>query len=416
MTTDRWTERALTFVRALDDHDFAAAGALVSAAVPADAMSPNRLEQLWTQLTSQLGPLAQLTPGESAVEQGRHVANVGARFARSEVTLRVVLDDDAAVAGFWVSAPRPPAYDPPSYVDCSAFHEVELTVGRAPALPAVLTLPHGASPAPVVVLVHGSGPNDRDETVGGNRPFRDLAWGMASRGIAVLRYDKRSYARPASLGDDVTVEEEVIADALAALDVARSADGVDGSRVVLLGHSLGGTLAPEIAGRDGNRVAGVVLLAAGARPMAVTLDEQLAYLDSLARAAGQPTTELDDARALVRQLAARTLPPDVNVLGAPARYVYDLDDRRPLDRARRLTVPVLVLHGGRDYQVTAADVALWRDALSGNPAATIREFPALNHLFMTGEGRATPAEYTSTSGHVAEDVVAGIAHWIRTLA
>src|SRR5690606_5697568 len=123
----------------------------------------------------------------------------------------------------------------------------------------------------------------------GNRPFRDLAWGLASCGIAVLRYDKRSYARPASLGDDATVEEEVIADAVAALADARSAEGVDSARVVLLGHSLGGTLAPEIAGRSDGGVAGVVLLAAGARPMTVTLDEQLAYLDSLARAAGQPT-------------------------------------------------------------------------------------------------------------------------------
>ncbi|MHB1222870.1 MAG: alpha/beta hydrolase [Gemmatimonadaceae bacterium] len=415
MTADRWNDRALGFVRALGDGDFAAAGGLVSGAVPADAMSPPRLEQLWTGLTAQLGALAQLTPGESAVERGRHVANIGARFARSEVTLRVVLDDDAAVAGFWVSAPRPPAYDAPSYVDSSTFHEVELTVGRAPALPAVLTLPRDGGPAAVVVLVHGSGPNDRDETVGGNRPFRDLAWGLASRGIAVLRYDKRSYASPASLGEAATVEEEVIADAVAALDVARSADGVDGARVVLLGHSLGGTLAPEIVGRDGGGVAGVVLLAAGARPMVVTLDEQLAYLDSLARAAGQPTAELDGARALVRQLAARTLPPDVNVLGAPARYVYDLDDRRPLDLARRLTVPVLVLHGGRDYQVTAEDVALWRDALADNPSAIIREFPALDHLFMPGEGRATPAAYTYTSGHVAQDVIDEIARWIRTL-
>lgn len=414
MSTDRWNAAALTFVGALRAGDFAAAAAIVSPAAPPGAMSAGRLEQLWTQLTSQLGELAELAPGESSAEDGRQVANLGARFARSEVTLRVVLDDEARVAGFWLSAPRPPAYDAPSYVDESAFHELELTIGRAPALPAVLTMPRDRASVPVAVLVHGSGPNDRDETIGANRPFRDLAWGLASRGVAVLRYDKRTFSSPASLGDGATVEEEVILDALAALDAAREAAGVDPRRVVLVGHSLGGTLAPEIAARDG-RVAGVVLLAASARPISVVLEEQLDYLASLARAAGQPTTDLDDTRAVVRQLAARTLSPEVNVLGAPARYFHDLDDRRPLDHARSLDTPVLVLQGGRDYQVTADDLALWRAALAANSRATVREFPALNHLFMSGEGRATPAEYTSAAGHVAEELIDEISSWFGTL-
>ena len=118
-------------------------------------------------------------------------------------------------------------------------------------LPATLTYPAGVARAPGVVLVHGSGPNDRDETVGANKPFRDLAHGLAGRGIVVLRYDKRSKVAPlAFMGRPFTVDEEVVDDALSAAALLRGLPEVDPSRVVVLGHSLGGTLAPRIGERD----------------------------------------------------------------------------------------------------------------------------------------------------------------------
>src|SRR6185369_4322477 len=98
--------------------------------------------------------------------------------------------------------PKPAAYQPPAYVVPSMFREQELTVGAGTewALPATLTLPTGTGPFPAVVLVHGSGPNDRDETIGPNKPFQDLAQGLASQGIAVLRYEKRTKQHPVAMG------------------------------------------------------------------------------------------------------------------------------------------------------------------------------------------------------------------------
>jgi len=411
-TDDRWRTAARHFVQDLDAGRADSAAAQVSAEVPASALSAARLRGVWAQLTGQLGALAALEPYDVSEAGGRHSVDLAARFDRSEVTLRVVLDSAAKVTGFWVRAPRPTPYAAPAYVDSAAFREVELQVGAAPALPAVLTLPRRGARFPIAVLVHGSGPNDRDESIGPNKPFRDLAWGLASRGVAVLRYDKRTRAHPASLPPTVTVEQEVIVDALAALAAARAAEGVDTGRVFLLGHSLGAALAPEIAARDG-RVAGVVMLAPPARTSSAVLADQLGYLDSLTRAAGQtPDAQLAAARALLPQLEARTLPATTDVLGVPASYWYDLDDRTPLDRARALTAPMLLLFGGRDYQVTDADVRLWRDALAGRAAATVRVLPELNHLFVAGSGRATPAEYTSAPGHVAESVVAELARFL----
>jgi dienelactone hydrolase len=424
MTDDRWTAAATRFVRDLERGAYDDAARTVSPSVPAGAMSAERLRQLWMQLTGQLGPLAALGPGQVAEREGRHVVDLDARFARSALTVRVVLTPEAQVSGLWLNAPRPPDYAPPAYVDRAAFTEHDVVVGSgALALPGTLTLPGGDAPVPIVVLVHGSGPSDRDETLGANRPFRDLAWGLASRGVAVLRYDKRTYAHRGRLSPSVSLEEEVTDDALAALALARSQPRAAAGRVYLLGHSLGALVAPEVVETDG-RVAGVALLAAPARPLTETVLGQLAYLRTLAVAGGAGGVggvggaggagELDALAAQVARLAARELPPDSVVLGAPARYFYDLDRRAPTLAARALGVPIFVAQGGRDYQVTTADFDLWRQALEGRAGATLRLYPDLNHLFMTGAGTATPEEYTARTGHVAREVVDDLAAWITT--
>jgi dienelactone hydrolase len=303
---------ATTFVRALERGAWVDAAAVSALVPPAGTTQVALLRGLWTQLVGQLGTLAALEAGPVAARGDSRIVDLGGRFDRSEVTLRVVLGPTGKVSGFWVTPPRPPAYTPPPYADTARVREQELTLGAEPPLGATFTAPRAhAGSFPVAVLVHGSGPNDRDERVGANRPFRDLALGLASRGVAVLRYDKRTYAHPRSLaGRRVTVDAETIDDAVAAVALARTLPGADPARVFVVGHSLGGMLAPEIAARDG-RAAGVVLLAPGGRPLAETAGEQAEYLAGRARAAGQPTAPYDALRAQLGDLAARRVAPDV---------------------------------------------------------------------------------------------------------
>lgn len=393
-------ERILERLRA---GEYDAQAASVDPATPPGVFSAEALRRIWEGVTVRVGPLASTYPRRSFPVAGKHAVELDATFARAPVSIRLVMDDEGRLAGIFFSD----IAGPPAYADTATFSERELTVGDAAwPLPAILTLPVGAGPFPAVVLVHGSGPGDRDEAVGGVRPFRDLAWGLASRGIAVLRYDKRTYVHGARMRD-VDLEQEVLADALAALDSARAAPAVDPRRVYVLGHSLGGYLAPTIARRDG-RLAGAILLAVPTVPLSALNADQFHYLASL-----EPTVspQLQAMVALADSLKAGTVPDRGNVFGAPLRYWREVDAVRPVEVARDMPTPLLVLQGGRDYQVPAGELEKWRQGLAGRPGVTLREFPVLNHLFVAGMGRSTPAEY-ALPGNVDVQVVNAIAAWI----
>ena len=207
------------------------------------------------------------------------------------------------------------------------FTEEPITVGaRDWPLPGTLTRPKGVASAPLVILVHGSGPNDRDETIGPNKPFRDLAQGLATRGIAVIRYDKRTlehkqrYSKDKKAADAVTIEEEVVADALATAAKARNLPGIDPRRIFVLGHSEGGALAPLIARRDGH-LAGVILLAASNRPPDELIRDQLGYIKTLDPSKAEEVGKMQkDIEAGLERIKSGKARDDERIVGASPRF------------------------------------------------------------------------------------------------
>ncbi|MEP6571562.1 MAG: alpha/beta fold hydrolase [Gemmatimonadota bacterium] len=401
-------------IKLLVAEKFAAVAARFDATM-AQALSVAKLAETWHGVVAQAGAFKRQTGATARAVQGRETVVVATEFEGAALDFTITFDAAQHIAGLFISPHKNAPTAPPPYANATQYHEREVVVGSGKwALPGTLTLPAASQLVPGIVLVHGSGPNDRDETVGANAPFRDLALGLASRGIAVLRYEKRSRTHGAelvALGAALTVREETIDDAVLAAELLRHTPGVDPRRVFVLGHSLGGMLAPRIARAD-SAIAGLIILAGTTRPLEDVIVEQLDYLKSLS-----PEIPESPAIAQMREAAARVkalTPADsastTAILGAPVRYWLDLRGYAPAESARAIRRPILVLQGERDYQVTMVDFANWKAALGSRSDVTFRSYADLNHLFVTGQGRSTPAEYQQ-AGHVSQEVVTDIAAW-----
>jgi len=297
--------------------------------------------------------------------------------------------------------------------------QVATTVG-SPPLRATLTLPAATGPFAVVVFMSGSGPNDQDETLGPDKPFRDLALGLAADGIATLRYDKRTRDYPHALNPATfTAVDEYVPDALAAIAYLRRQPGIDPHRIIVLGHSQGGTFAPLVAQRS-PALAGVILLAASVEPFGAALLRQTRYLATLPGAIGsQAAAALPRVEVTVGQLDGPSLaqdPPDTVLAGGvgPAYYL-SLEHVDPVATARAIPQPLLILQGDRDYEVTVPDdLDVWIHGLAGRPQVTVHQFPAADHLFIDGTGPASPADQ-DTPAHIDPEVTAVIATWVHAL-
>jgi alpha-beta hydrolase superfamily lysophospholipase len=214
---------------------------------------------------------------------------------------------------------------------------------------------------------------------------------------------------------ELTVKDEVIDDVLEALKALRTQPGIDAARLFVLGHSLGGMLIPRIGAAD-SRIAGLIVLAGAARPLEEAIIAQTRYL-AMADGTIAPEEQLAIERAEGTAAAVRALRPEDAqsgrlLSGAPASYWLDLRGYDPPAAASRLTAPMLILQGERDYQVTLDEFARWKAALGARRDVTFHSYPSLNHLFITGTGPGSPAEY-QTPGHVAEEVIRDVAAWIR---
>ena len=409
------TAIAVQLLDRLDARDYAAAetafGPQMAAAVPAE-----KLQEVWESLPKLAGDATGRGEPVVAAQDGVQQVAIPLHFAKGELVAKVVVAADGSIVGFLVQPPAAPAAPPPA-AD-AGFGETDFGIGDGErALPGTLAMPKAQAPEagfPAVVLVHGSGPQDRDESIGPNKPFLDIARGLAAQGIAVLRYEKRTRARPQDFADGkVAIDSETTDDAVAAVDALRNTPGIDPARVFVLGHSQGAMMAPRIAQHSGH-VAGLILLAAPARPLLDILLEQnkrLAVLDD-GKTSPEESARLD---ALKQQVAAVRGGGDVPVaqspMGQPAAYWRSTDAVDPVAEAKAVALPMLVLQGARDIQVVDADWQRWKGTFHADPAVTFKLYDGLNHLGIKVEGDDDLAAY-SAPGHVDAQLVADVAAWI----
>ncbi len=356
-------------------------------------------------------------PVSEPVKAGLVRVSVPVTCEHGALTVVMSVDDAGLLQGLRISSVASISWAPPSYAIPKRFDEHDVTVGSGQlAVPGTLSLPRGRGPRPGVVLLSGGGPFDRDETDGPNKPLKDLAWGLASRGVAVVRFDKVTVAHQSQVANapDFTMADEYVPHAVAAVHLLQRQSTVDPGRVFVLGHSMGGKVAPRVATAEPS-VAGLVILSGDAQPMQHAAIRVARYLAAL-----NPSPDEEAAVETMTRQAAMVESPDLSPLtsaselpfGLSGSYWLDLRGYEPVSAAAALNKPILIIQGGRDYQVTVEDdLSRWKAGIGHHPNVTIRIYDADNHLFFPGVGPSTPSEYESAQ-HVDPAVVADIAEWL----
>jgi uncharacterized protein len=397
------------------------------------AVPHDRFVSMLEQIRGQFGNLKQCGEPAGTTRDGLRVVAYRCEFDNATLTLRLAWNDQHQLAGMFIVPPRPDQAAGAPLPDGS--REEPITTGaKGWPLPGTMTIPARAPQdlprAPIVVLIHGSGPNDRDETIGANKPFRDLTVGLARHGIATLRYDKRTEALGPRFVDEVknpTMDDEIVDDAVAAM--VQAAARRDVGPLFIVGHSQGAWLAPRIADgatKRGVHVAGIVMLASPITPFEDLIVDQYAFLTQMKSrgATDEMLQEMKNRRDNVKKLVAQhgvgsadptattavdALPLPLNL---PASLWLDLARYDPAAAlAAQPDLPALLTFGGRDFQVPIREKDLWEAKLAGRANATIVAFPAMNHLLIDGSGPMSPSEYNQP-GHASDALIDRVSGWI----
>jgi dienelactone hydrolase len=381
---------------------------------------PDKLEATWKGLLKQVGALR--SRGQPRLEKlGKYqIVIVPCTFEKAELNARIVFDAKEKISGLQFAPPRDTAadYKSPDYVNAKEFSEKDVKVGAGEwELPGILSTPNGAGPFPAIVLVHGSGAHDQDETIGPNKLFKDIAQGLASRGIAVLRYvkrNKRHGEKMLKVKSTLTLKEEVTDDALAAVELLRHSERINPDKIFVLGHSLGGMMAPTI-GKADPRIAGLISMAGTSRQLDEVIVDQTDYLLSLNPPEEQKKA-LEDLGQKARAMIKRDLNKDVDdkelPLGLPIVYWRSVKAVDPPAIAKELSMPLLILQGASDFQVTKKDVDRWKSVLGDRKGVEYKWYPKLGHSFIPVGEVGKPSDYEKV-GHVSVQVIDDIASWIK---
>lgn len=375
----------------------------------ATQVSAEQLATAWTQVSQHGGHLLKVEPLVS--DNNKTEQNALLSFERAKFVLQVIWDANGQISGLWLKPYQEPAavtVDP-----AVSQQEISFAAPDGPSIQGTIFLPKGVSNPPAIVLVHGSGPQDRYETMGLNRPFLDIANGLAKQGIAVLAYDKRTrtYGKTIDV-TKLTIDQESTDDAIAAATWLRDSKQIDPKRVFVLGHSQGGLVLPRILARTPWLRGGIGLAAPGVKLIDL-LPHQNEYL--LADQVGTPQGQqhmamIRDGIARIRDSDSKDMSP---VFGLPLSYWRSVDAVDPLKELQGVRQPVLFLQGTADFQVTRAD---WMglQQLAAKSPARIRfvELPGINHLGLKTEDKRGMDDYKAKRA-VAPEVIDAMAAWIK---
>ncbi|MEI7978137.1 MAG: alpha/beta fold hydrolase [Bacteroidota bacterium] len=384
-------------------------------------ITAERFQGLWESLSTVNGELVEIGKTNYDFLDTLHVTTTKIKYKNGSIGMRLTFNLKWEIVGLFV-VDAEPMYHIPEYSNPFGFYEIKIPFGP-PGFEndAILSVPIQQKKYPCVIIIGGSGPIDKDATIGPNKIYKDLSWGLANQGIASVRFDKRTknYFGKIMLehknGNYYTIEQEYLADVKELIKKVSKKNAIDPKRIYLLGHSQGGGLLPLFL-KENKTVAGAIMMAGNATSLADLMYYQLNYLMPL-----QAKTEADtlvfenmktNALNAKKNNLPNTYPNDSLPMMYPFSYWNYLNKIDFMALAKNNKKPVLILQGARDYQVPITEFNKWKIALSNNQNYLFQSFEKLNHLFMEGTGKSEPQEYFNRS-NIPVYVIDEITKWIK---
>ena len=381
-------------------------------------ISIDQLQSLWERMEAGAGNYVGIEDIEikQVDEHLRQTAVV--KFELAAVKLIMSESPEKKINGLFVSQL---GYAPPAYAkDLVTGKKFINFISDSYNISGELMLPKTCNNCPVVILVHGSGPNDKDETIGPNKVFKDVALGLAANGIATFRYDKRSNLYPETITGQFDIYDETINDAISAFHAVSADTSFQFSKIVFLGHSLGAYAMPLIADSL-KEVDGAILFSSNARRLEDLIEYQMHYLtnwDDVLTDEEKEVVDLNTARAQdIRTNNYTDTTSAENLLAYwPGKFWKGIDAYNPVEHVRHnTTTPFFIMQGEKDYQITMVDFALWTDAVGSQENVVLKSYPNLTHLFTpTSSEKPGPNDYflpNNVDGEVIKDIV----EWVKGL-
>jgi dienelactone hydrolase len=366
----------------------------------AGQVSTTDLKSLADQLEGQLGELKNILE----VNNEKDTYYFYSEFSKTKLDIQITFNENNKIIGFY--------FTPHKIFDKEDDKTALKIKSDDIELKGTLLQPTENNQKKLVILVHGSGPQDRDETIGENKPFKDIAEYLLNNGISSYRYDKRTYSNPETFNDQSTVEQETINDAVNASNYFKNNDSFKGYQIIILGHSQGAYLMPKIAEKA--QVSKYVFIAGNARPLQDVIVDQFEHLHKVVPS----KIPVEDVQSIKNKVAFLNSD-KFNLNASKSELPFDLSasywkyllNYKPLDLVKKIEVPMFFAQGGRDYQVTEKDFNLWKNELKSNKSAEFKLYPSLNHFFAKHSGVTSWEDY-EIKGNVDEEFLKDLTQFI----
>jgi len=386
-------------------------------------VSLDQLKQTYTQLESAFGKFKNVVSIGNSKTDNLKISEIVLKFEKSLLNARIVIDSNYNVAGmFFIPTYERQTNNLISYIDTSRFVENEIEFGNKDFLiKGSLCIPNYIKSLNAVIMLSGSGPNNRDSEIGPNSPFKDIAHGLASKGIITFRFDKRTkiYGKKIFQNNlDLTLNEEYYEDTDYAIEFLQNYCKINKIKIknlIILGHSQGGTVIPYILNNSKFKedINASIFMATPARNLEVIVKEQYNYIftldNTLDSAEQKQLDNLDIQISNLKNNKEENLP-----LGLSKQYFNSLDKNDFNGNLTKSQIPLLIMSCGKDYQVTPVELNIIENILKNNQNVNYKFYDNLNHIFIKVEGVPSPSHYNKVS-NVDSQVIEDLVKWIKLL-